>query len=263
MTLNDAGGNLTDLNGYLKIGHGPQKVLAMAGWLGEAGDWTAMAEALDPEAFTFVLFDYRGYGRSKHLSGEFTFEESARDAIRVVDRLGWDRFSVIGHSMGGVAIQRLLLATGSRIERMVAITAVPACSSRMDAQRLVMFESAVTDQAKREFIINFSTGNRLPTTWVRRMAQRSMEGATAAAFGGYLKEWATVDFSELVRNNPTPLKVIVGECDPTLNADLMQRTWLAWYPNSEVATLSNSGHYPMFEVPMALASAIQEFLSRS
>jgi len=254
---------MNELNGYLQIGHGPRKVLAMSGWFGEAADWTVMANAFDPEVFTIVSFDYRGYGLSSHLCGEFTFEESASDAMRLADHLGWDRFSLIGHSMGGVAIQRLMLAAGARVEKMVAVTAVPACSARMDAQRLAMFESAVTDAAKREFIINFSTGSRLPATWVRQAARRSMESSTAAAFGAYLKQWATVDFSDLVQGNPTPVKVLIGEHDPTLNADLMQRTWLSWYPNSAMETLPNSGHYPMFEVPLALAATIPDFLRQS
>lgn len=254
---------MNELNGYLEIGKGPTKVLAMSGWFGEAADWTVMANAFDPEVFTVVSFDYRGYGLSRHLTGDFTFEESAGDAMRLVDRLGWNRFSLIGHSMGGVAIQRLMLAAGGRVERMVAVTAVPACSARMDAQRLAMFESAVTEQAKREFIINFSTGSRLPATWIREAARRSMESSTADAFGAYLKQWATVDFCEQVQGNPTPVKVLIGEYDPTLNADLMQRTWLSWYPNSDMETLSNAGHYPMFEVPLALAATIQEFLRQS
>ncbi|MBZ2209171.1 alpha/beta fold hydrolase [Massilia soli] len=250
------------LNGYAQLGNGPHKVMVMAGWFGVADDWRTTLEALDGEAFTFVLFDYRGYGLSKQLDGEYTFEEVAGDVVRLADHLGWKRFSLIGHSMGGAAIQRVMLAAPHRIDRMVAVTAVPACSSRMDAARLEMFESAVGDRARREFIINFSTGSRLPKTWIAQKAERSVASSTSAAFGGYLKQWATVDFSPLVQNNPTRVKVIVGEFDPTLTAEVMLATWLAWYPNAELETMANSGHYPMHETPLALAAAIQDFLQR-
>jgi esterase len=250
------------LNGYAQMGHGPHKVIVMAGWFGVADDWRTTLDALDGDAFTFVLFDYRGYGMSKHIDGEYTFEEVAGDVLRLADHLGWERFSLIGHSMGGAAIQRVMLAAPQRIDRMVAVTAVPACSSRMDAARLSMFESAIGERAKREFIINFSTGSRLPAAWVAQKAERSVDTSTSAAFGGYLKEWATVDFSPLVQNNPTPVKVIVGEFDPTLTADVMLATWLAWYPNAQMETIANSGHYPMHETPLALAAAIQDFLQQ-
>jgi esterase len=251
------------LNGYLQLGSGPRKVMALNGWFGSSDDWGPMVDGLDLEAFTFVFFDYRGYGRSMHLDGKFNFEEAADDALRLADHLRWERFSMLAHSMGGAAMQRVLLAAPDRIERMVAITAVPACSARMDAQRLTMFESAVADVQKREAIINFSTNNRLPKTWVARMARQSWARSSPNAFASYLTEWATNDFSARVQGNPAQVKVIIGEHDPTLTADLMSRTWLAWYPNSRLETLANCGHYPMNEVPLALAASVQEFLRQA
>lgn len=250
------------INGFVQAGHGPHKVMVIGGWFGDSADWLATVNALDPAAFTFVLFDYRGYGRSVEIEGKYTFEESARDALAVADHLGWERFSLIGHSMGGVAIQRVLLAAPDRIDRMLAISAVPACSSRMDAQRLQMFERAALDVAKREFIINYSTGSRLTNTWVESMARRSMEGSRQRAVAGYLKEWATIDFSALVQGNAVKLKVLVGEFDPTIGAALMESTWLAWYPNAQMEVLANCGHYPMHETPPALAAAIQSYLQQ-
>ena len=44
--------------------------------------------------------DLRGYGGRKEVAGEFTMDEAAADAIALADELGWDRFSVVGHSMG-------------------------------------------------------------------------------------------------------------------------------------------------------------------
>ncbi|HEX7932285.1 MAG TPA: alpha/beta fold hydrolase, partial [Paraburkholderia sp.] len=69
------------LNGYEQVGNGPRKVLAMSGWFGSADDWRALAPALDTDTFTYVFFDYRGYGRSRERDGAFTFEEAAQDVL--------------------------------------------------------------------------------------------------------------------------------------------------------------------------------------
>jgi pimeloyl-ACP methyl ester carboxylesterase len=248
------------LNGYKTLGCGPRKVMVLGGWFGSSADWDGMASALDLEAFTYVFFDYRGYGRSLQLDGEFTFAETARDVLRLVDHLCWDRFSLVGHSMGGMAIQRVLLAAPERVERMVAITPVPASGAGMPADRLAMFERAVDDLETRKAIVNASTGSRLSPAWVAHMARQSFATCLPQAFASYLQEWAKDDFSSLVRGNPTPVKVIVGANDPSITAERMTSTWLAWYPNAVLEAMPNAGHYPMQEVPVALASTVQEFL---
>jgi esterase len=145
---------------------------------------------------------------------------------------------------------------------MVAVTAVPACSSRMDEQRLAMFDKAASDLAQRQFILDFSTARRLPAMWLRRQARDSATSTSAQAFSGYLREWGTVDFSERVRGNTVPVKVIVGACDPTITRELMTQTWLAWYPNASLEVIEGTGHYPMYETPLALAAAIGSYLQQ-
>jgi len=248
------------LNGYLKLGHGPRKVLVLSGWFGSSADWDGTHTALDLDAFTYVFFDYRGYGRSMHLTGEYSFAESTIDALRVVDALHWDRFSLIGHSMGGMAMQRILLAAPERIEKMVGIAAVPACGAKMPAERLAMFNAAVDDVALRAQILNASTGNRMSQAWLTYMARLSCETSAPAAFKAYLQEWTGADFTEQVKGNQTPVKIIIGANDPSMTVERMTGSWLTWYRHAEIETLANAGHYPMQETPIALASTMQAFL---
>ena len=59
-----------------------------------------------------------------------------------------------------------------------------------------------------------------------------------------------------------PIKVIVGEHDPSLTADIMKATYMAWYKNAELEVMPNTGHYPMDETPVALATSIESFLKK-
>ena len=52
--------------------------------------------------------DYRGYGGMRDAPGSFTIDEIAADALALADHLGFARFSLVGHSMGGMAVQRVL-----------------------------------------------------------------------------------------------------------------------------------------------------------
>jgi esterase len=254
---------MTTLNGFVQLGHGPHKVFVLSGWFGSSADWQALTPALELDSFTYAFFDYRGYGRSLERDGAFTFEEAAQDVLALADHLGWDRFSLIGHSMGGMAMQRVLLAAPQRVIRMAGVSAVPACGSRMDEARLAGFRVAVDDIGKRAAIIAFSTGNRLSPHWSAHLADESARLSRRDAFAGFLPQWATQDFSAAIAGNPVPVKLFVGEHDPSVTAELMTRTWLAWYPQAQLDTLRNAGHYAMYEVPVALATALEDWLKQT
>jgi esterase len=243
------------------VGHGPRHVIALSGWMGSAAHWGSVFDAMDPAATTVALFDYRGYGARKDHAGPYGFAEQARDVLDLADELGWSRFSLIGHSMGGVAIQHVLALAPERIESLIGITAVPACGSRMDAARLGFFDQAVDDVAVRRKIFDVSTGGRLSGAWLDRMAAASVEVIRPEAMRAYLREWATEDISAQITGSLIPVGLFIGEHDPTLSEALMRDTWMRFYPDATLSMIPNSGHYPMFEAPVLLGTRIDAFLS--
>lgn len=247
-------------NSVVMVGNGPRKVLALHGWFGSAESWGPMVDVLDPRAFTWAFMDYRGYGGSKHLTGEFTLDEIARDALATADRLGWERFSLVGHSMGGAAIQHVLAAAPARVQALVGVTPVPASGVPFDDAGWALFSSAAQQPAARRGILDFSTGGRLSGHWLDRMLAQSLEHSTPEAFGAYLLAWARTDISSRISGSRVPVKLIVGEHDPSLTAEVMRATWLKSYPICELEVMDNAGHYPMDEAPVALATSIERFL---
>jgi pimeloyl-ACP methyl ester carboxylesterase len=247
-------------NSYVVHGAGPHKVIALHGWFGSADSWSVLKPLLDTENFTWIFLDCRGYGGAMSRTGEYTMDEVAADAIALADRLGFDKFSMAGHSMGGMAIQKALLRAPRRVHKLVAITPVPASGVRFDEAGWDLFSSASSSTAARRTIIDTSTGQRLPGRWVERMVRRSCDNSDATAFAAYLSSWAREDISAAVAGNKTPVKVLVGAHDPSLNAGFMEQTWLRWYPNAQLQILPNAGHYPMDESPIELAAAMETFL---
>src|SRR5579864_6989753 len=126
-------------NSYITVGHGPHRVVALHGWFGCAAGWGPLVDCLDGEAFTYAFMDYRGYGGSKHLKGRYTMEEIAADALALADHLKWSTFSMVGHSMGGMAIQRVLVESPARVRKLVAITPVPASGVPFDEHTWAFF----------------------------------------------------------------------------------------------------------------------------
>jgi pimeloyl-ACP methyl ester carboxylesterase len=168
--------------------------------------------------------------------------------------------------MGGSAIQRVAADAPERVEKLVAISAIPASGFPFDDAGWALFDGAADDPEKRRIIIDFTTGNRLTALWLDQMVRYSLETSDRDAFAAYLHAWGRTDFHTEIDGNPrladTPVHVIVGEHDPALNAGLMNETWMKWYPRAELETIANAGHYAMFETPVWLATTIESFLLR-
>jgi pimeloyl-ACP methyl ester carboxylesterase len=249
-------------NTHHVVGHGPHKVIVLHGWFGDSRAFAPMEGVLTQADFSYAFMDYRGYGGMQGVRGAYTMDEIAQDAIALADHLGFAQFSLIGHSMGGMAIQRVLTKARSRVRKLVALTPVPASGVPFDEQGWALFSGAADNPANRYGIIDFTTGNRLSKTWLDQMVAYSLAHSDRDAFAAYLTAWAKTDFAAEVNGATTPLLAIVGANDPALNADVVKATYLAWYKNAELEVMQNAGHYPMYETPVALATSIEKFLAR-
>ncbi|HEY9391495.1 MAG TPA: alpha/beta hydrolase [Mycobacteriales bacterium] len=246
---------------YDLIGTGPRRVLVLHGWLGDRTSFDAIRPHLDTAAFTYCLVDYRGYGQARGVTGEYTVEEVAGDALATVDTLGWTDFAVVGHSMGGMAAQSLLVAAPERVRALVGISPVPASGVPFDEQGWALFVGAADEPGNRRAIIDLTTGNQLPAAWLDAMVNRSVARSDTAAFRRYLDSWARTDFHQRIDGNTVPVLVLTGAHDPALSAEVMRATWLRWYPNCELVEFAEAGHYAPDEVPLALVSTVERFLS--
>jgi haloacetate dehalogenase len=91
--------------------------------------WRSVAPLL-ARNFAVVCADLRGYGRSgcppsapDH--APYAKRSMARDMVSVMERLGFPRFSLVGHDRGGRLAYRLALDHPERVERLAVLDILP------------------------------------------------------------------------------------------------------------------------------------------
>src|SRR5580765_970969 len=94
-------------------GEGGRPLLLIHGFTGAKEDFTDWLDPLAKRGWHAVAPDLRGHGGSAHPEQEtdYSFEIFAADMVKLTDALGWDRFVVLGHSMGGMIAQVLAPST--------------------------------------------------------------------------------------------------------------------------------------------------------
>lgn len=248
-------------------GSGPEKVMVLHSWMGDARSFDAMKPWLDTDVFTYAFADLRGYGRSRKMRGLYTAEEIASDAMHLADRLGWDRFHIVGHSMSGMAVQRIIINDWRhpvhRIKSAVAITPVTADGFPADEPTRQFLWNLIHDANLTDQGIAGLTGQRLLPRWSQRMARYNLDTSDAAAMRAYYRMWIETDFSaEAAAARPaTPIRVIGGRQDLHGFSEAKYReTFAAWYPNADLQFITDAGHFPMYETPVYLATLVESFL---
>ncbi|KUJ37279.1 alpha/beta hydrolase [Streptomyces albus subsp. albus] len=246
---------------YELVGDGPHRVIAVHGWFSDRAGYAAVLPHIDRRAFTYALPDLRGYGEARDVPGEFSTAEAGRDLLALADHLGWDEFSLVGHSMGGAVVQRVLAAAPQRVRRLVGVAPVPASGVPLEGEQWELFAGAAERPENRRAIINLTTGSRHPDAWLDFMVRHSEQHSDVKAFRAWLDSWAREDFHTEIAGSTVPVRVVVGAYDPALTAEVMRQTWLRWYARAELVELPCAGHYPADETPLELVRAIEDFLT--
>lgn len=141
----------------LRNGHaGGPRLLALHGWLDNAASFVPMAPHL--AGHDLVALDLPGSGRSFHYPehAEYSLFSTLLDILAAADALGWERFAVLAHSMGGAIASLLAAVAPERVERLHLIEALGPLSGTEDttAERLrdaVAKRRALDGKRKRVF----------------------------------------------------------------------------------------------------------------
>src|SRR4051794_25191051 len=119
------------------VGHGPPLVL-MHGGPG-ADHWTMHAFHRLADQFTLIFYDHRCNGRSEGAPvSSMTWENLTADADGLREKLGFERWAVLGHSFGGQVALEYALRYPDRVSHLVLLdTGADSHWARENAPRLL------------------------------------------------------------------------------------------------------------------------------
>ena len=256
---------------HLDQGHG-QPLVILHGLFGTLDNWQTLARRWATEAGLRVIsVDLRNHGRSFH-SPEHSYELMVQDVLALFDHLQLGAgATLLGHSMGGKVAMRLALDHPERLAHLVIIDIAPRFSDMRHQDDVLAGLHAVdlatvrnrqeADAALAQHIGNVGTRQFLLKNLYRRDDNSFAWRINLAVLAAELPAigQATEGGSAFAK----PTLFIRGGKSDYISADDKLHSIPELFPNSQVATVLDAGHWVHAEKPDEVFSLVRDFVSMS
>ncbi len=260
----------------VEAGEGGRPVMLVHGFTANAGEVAGILGPLVDCGWHAVAPDLRGHGRSDRPTQRdaYSFELLADDVVALADDLGWDRFALVGHSMGGAVAQLIALDHPERLTGLVLASTfhgpVPGITMELvELGRWVVREAGMSGLA--DAMEARRAENPESVAAVERLQETRpgyAEESRARLVATSPDMWMALaprfvdqeDRLERLARLQVPTAVIVGDLDSTFLDDC--RRLAATIPGSQLTVIQGAGHVPQVEQPDAWWAAVAGFLDR-
>jgi 3-oxoadipate enol-lactonase len=252
--------------GAVEVNHvleGPEDapVLVLSNSLGATlGMWDAQAPDLR-ERFRLLRYDARGHGGSPAPPGPYTIGDLGRDVLSLLDRLGIERVSFCGLSIGGMTGMWLASEAPGRFERLVlcctAATLDPeAWQTRAETVRAEGVGAVADAVVERWFTPQFRASRPETAQWAGRM----LRDTHPEGYAGCCEAIRDMDLRDRLPSITAPTLVISGADDPAIPPEHGELISDA-IPGARFEVISNAAHLANVEQPGEITRAVLDHLS--
>ena len=261
------------------IGGAGPALLLVHGWPETWYAWRHLMPALARD-FTVIAVDQRGIGLSDKPAGGYDTGTQARDLIGLMDALGHEKFSVVGHDTGFAISYALAADHPDRVER-VALLEIPGSPGTLPSPPLFL-PTPLNDRLWHLGFNRIEGLNELLVTgredafyrWEFDAAAKPLDDETIGyyvrtlsnpdslrgSFGWYRALEETIAQDEERQNTPLtmPVMAIGGERS---FGELVGQAVSAVAPDAQGVVIPETGHFLAEESPEELLAALTPFLA--
>lgn len=239
---------------YSRIEGQGKPLIIIHGFLGMSDNWKSFGSLYAAEGFQSHILDLRNHGRSIH-SEDFSYEVMAQDVLEYCQQHNLEKIFIIGHSMGGKVAMLFATKYPEMMEKLIVADIgpkyyAPHHQDILAGLNAVDFSSKPDRTAVEEILFPF-----IPDYGTRQFLMKSLywkePGQLAFRFNLDVFNRKVEEVGKILPENaifekPT-LFIRGGNSNYILDADLPEIK--EYFPNLELATIPNTGHWLHAENP--------------
>jgi pimeloyl-ACP methyl ester carboxylesterase len=229
-------------------------------------DWAALLES----DVRIIRIDLPGFGLTgPDPTGDYTDARSIAVLLALLDRLGVQRATYIGNSMGGRIAWAFAAAHPDRVAKLVLVSpdgfAGPGVEygkpQEVPALMQVLPYTLPRSMLRANLAIAYADQGRLTDATVQRTYDMMVAPGVRSAIVARMRQLVLPDPVPLLRRLAMPTLLLWGDKDgmiPVSNA----QDYLAALPNASLVVVPGIGHVPQEEAPRETITPLRDFLAR-
>ena len=239
---------------------GEQCVVLLHGYLESMLVWDEFVDLLKRD-LRVVTLDLPGHGVSMIIGKVLTIEYLAECVALTMEAMGIDKYSVVGHSMGGYVALAMLDKYAKHLENITLLSSTTSADSQEKCDRRRR-EIELIKAGKKNTLarlvphVGFAAQNvnRLKDYIedIRELILISEDEGVIAILGGMIERKSR---GEQLRDSGIPHLFIFGRHDYYIPQEVADEM-IEQDPNAKVVWLEESGHMGFYEEPEKCAEAI-------
>lgn len=252
--MSESRAGLLDVGGHkLRLalsGSGSPDFLCLHGLVDRLEIWDRIAAPLS-ERGRVARLDQRGHGESEAPPGPYRREDLAADVSAVIHALGAEQTVLVGHSMGGIVSMATALAHPEQVAGLVLIGTASQCN-----EKIAGWYERIAQAGERD-------GNAgLARAIYGEKSVKTIRGDARgiAEVTRTLKSLYEDPLTPKLAGIACPVLLIVGDKDPM--GPKASSIIASQFPNAELVTVPDCGHWVHVDEPDAVLEAIDRFLPR-
>ncbi len=246
-------------------GKGDKCVVLLHGYLESMYVWDDFTPLLTPSV-RVITVDIPGHGISQILGEKHTMEMMA-DVLRdILDALGIEKCTMVGHSMGGYVALAFCARHKERLDGVVLLSSTPNPDTEQKKENRQR-EIALVKAGKKEALARvapeagFAEQNRRRLqSYIADLTEQvyiTEDEGIVALLNGMMER---ADQNQMLRECGLRQLFILGRKDGYIPAEVAEQI-VASHPQAEVAWLAESGHMGFIEQSEACAEALLAFVT--
>ncbi len=250
---------MTDLS-FKRAGAGPTLVL-VHGYLGASAIWADQL-AQFAQSHDVICPDLAGFGASASLVAPDSIEGHARNVLALLDRLGVERFDLLGHSMGGMIVQEMTRLAPHRINKLVLYGTGP--------QGVLPGRFETIAQSRERLLGDglAKTASRIAATWFLHgdaarafplCSHLGLQASLQAALAS-LTAWENWDGRRALADITCPALVLWGSHDRSYGWSQPEALWRGIL-GADLAVVPGAAHNVHLEKPQLFNMLLADFLA--